>query len=279
MKRAKAALATVAAAVLLSGGLAIGAAAEPAAAAPTAPTAAVGGDPGAAPAIVGGTKVSAKRYPWLMAIYMKGKFSCAGVLIAPTKVLTAGHCGHRYRAPRQLRVVQGRNDVRGSGGTTYRVKSVTVHPRFAYVHRHEIMRGDVAVLTLATRVANTRPVRYVGPGDTGVYKAGTRATILGWGRPSVHGEPGHLRKATVPLVSDTRCRHAYGADNLSSRDLFCAGNWKTGGVDACGHDSGGPLLIHGEVAGIVSGGVSCARPYNPGTYARLTTFSRWVSSH
>ncbi|MGW0208687.1 S1 family peptidase [Streptomyces sp. NPDC003233] len=277
MSRLKTLLTAVVAALLLTGALTAGAEARsgtPGAEAPTTPS----GGPGASTAIVGGNLVSAKKYPWLMAIYYKGKFSCAGELIAPTKVLTAGHCGHRYTDRERVRVVQGRDDVRGSGGRTFRVRSVAVHPRFAFVHRRQIVRGDVAVLTLTAPVRHTKPIAFVGPGDGGVYRDGTKATILGWGSQGVGGPVGHLRKATVRTVSDARCRSAYGAYHLSTRDLVCAGNWTSGGVDACTHDSGGPLLIGGRIAGTVSGGVGCALARLPGTYARLTTFSQWISS-
>ncbi|KAI8891584.1 trypsin-like cysteine/serine peptidase domain-containing protein, partial [Globomyces pollinis-pini] len=43
--------------------------------------------------IVGGTPVgSAEKYPWLVSIQKNGSQFCGGILISPTKVLTAAHC-------------------------------------------------------------------------------------------------------------------------------------------------------------------------------------------
>ncbi|TVT38151.1 serine protease [Amycolatopsis rhizosphaerae] len=225
------------------------------------------------PSIVGGTNVSTKDYPWLLALYnSKGKFSCAGELIAPEKVLTAGHCTGVSTA------VQGRDDVTKGGGTTYRVVKAERNPGFRNLGGPaEIMYGDVGVLTLDRPVRGVKPIGYVSPRDSGIYRG--RATIVGWGTNYDGGKIGHLKKATVPLVSNSLCTQAYGSQGFKASQLVCAGNWTKGGVDACSHDSGGPLLIAGRVAGTVSGGESCAQPHKPGTYARLTTFSRWITAH
>src|SRR5438128_9184559 len=73
-----------------------------------------------APAVVGGTQAQASAYPWLAAIGTQpflarpgGQF-CAGALIAPDRVLTAGHCGVvAQTAPPAMTVTFGRTDLRG----------------------------------------------------------------------------------------------------------------------------------------------------------------------
>ncbi|MFE0022384.1 S1 family peptidase [Amycolatopsis sp. NPDC059021] len=225
-----------------------------------------------APAIIGGGNVSAKDYPWMIALYGSDhKFHCGGELIAPDKVLTAGHCTGNVEA------VQGRDDVTKGGGTSYKVIRHDRNPHFKQVgdpKGDDIKWGDVGVLTLDRPVRGVQPIGFVKQGETGPYAAGTAAQILGWGKDK-SGKIGHLKKAGVPIVSEAQCKQAYGKD-FDAREIVCAGNWSAGGVDACSNDSGGPLLVGGRVAGIVSAGRGCAQAHNPGTYARLASYADWV---
>ncbi|KAL3771037.1 hypothetical protein ACHAWO_013215 [Cyclotella atomus] len=56
-------------------------------------------------------------------------------------------------------------------------------------------------------------------------------------------------------------------------------------IDACGNDSGGPLVIRGEShdediqVGIVSWGYSCAHKDFPGVYTRVSSYYQWIREH
>ncbi|MGW2698663.1 S1 family peptidase [Streptomyces sp. NPDC001340] len=218
--------------------------------------------------VVGGTPTTTDTYPFVMALTTRnGHLNCGGTLVAPRKVVTAAHCVSG-RDTRSVRVLGGRTDLHTSAGTERRVTNIWVHPDWGSGPR---MSSDVAVLTLADDMPY-QPLPYVGSSDTGVYRPGTKARVLGWGRTG-EKEPvaNVLMTAEVPVVSDSDCAKAYDESFLAS-DMVCAG-YDEGGTDTCSGDSGGPLILDGRLAGMTSWGVGCARPGKFGVYTRLTAFS------
>ncbi|MFB7600204.1 trypsin-like serine protease [Streptomyces sp. NPDC056160] len=240
----------------------------------TAPCAAAAAQPGAGvpESVVGGTPTTTHAYPFVVQLTdADGKQFCGGTLVAAGKVVTAAHCVSGESAD-GLRAVGGRTYLDGTDGTVSKVSGIWIAPGYSDAASGD----DVAVLTLATAMPYA-PAKFVSPADTGVYKAGTAARVLGWGTTAESGSPSdQLRTATVPVVSDTGCASAYGSDFVAS-DMICAG-YPSGGTDTCQGDSGGPLLVGGVLAGITSWGDGCAQAGRPGVYTRLTTFSDLVTA-
>lgn len=232
--------------------------------------------------VVGGSPADTATYPWVVALSSRGEYGsarsgqfCGGTLIAPTKVLTAAHCmydenGNRADRP-DLTVIQGRTDLRTTGGHEVAVSSTYVNPNF---DTSSIAR-DWAVLTLESPL-DTGTAPLVDQGAK-VYAANTTSTVLGWGDTTGRGDYSPiLRQVSVPIVSDSTCHTAYPGGRRGTYDaasMVCAGETR-GGKDACSADSGGPLLIAGEVAGIVSWGDGCALPRKPGVYTRVAAFTQ-----
>jgi len=50
-----------------------------------------------------------------------------------------------------------------------------------------------------------------------------------------------------------------------------------GGKDDCQGDSGSPLVVGGQLAGIVSWGVGCADAEYPGVYSNVATVKSFVT--
>ena len=75
--------------------------------------------------------------------------------------------------------------------------------------------------------------------------------------------PECLRAASVPLMSQARCRALYANSSQGIlASMVCAG-YRDGGVDACKGDSGGPLAcyIDGkyQLIGVISWGFGCGK--------------------
>ncbi|MBB5916289.1 secreted trypsin-like serine protease [Nocardia transvalensis] len=218
-----------------------------------------------AQAVVGGAEAQASAYPWLGAIGTPwyatrpgGQF-CAGSLVAPDRVVTAAHCGALAKVLPGTTVTFGRTDAGDSGGITVGIKDIRIHPDFRVSTFGDTLafHHDVAVLTLADPV--DLPTVDIGAPH------GDSATVAGWGVTSDEDDSNsHLRAADVPLLPDAACA-AYGAD-FDPGEALCAGSTD---ADAANFDSGGPLLVDGKLAGIVSWGKGSAEPGYPGLYARV----------
>lgn len=201
-----------------------------------------------ASAVKGGGPATTKAWPYAMLIELDGSQFCGGTLVAPTKVLTAGHCVTNAGDVSALRVIGGRTKVDGSGGTvrkvaSYRLDSRYSMPGYAY---------DAAVLTL-DRPMPYRTVPVAGPKDAALVADGRTATVLGWGRTGPETTATRLKQAELVLSPVADCV-PYTDSETDPAAMLC-GMPRPGTTDSiCPGDSGGPLISGGKVVGIVSSG-------------------------
>ncbi|GHF78240.1 serine protease [Kitasatospora xanthocidica] len=219
-----------------------------------------------AAAVHGGSDTTTKAHPFVVALETAaGEQWCTGALIAPTKVLTAGHCVAEADDPASLRVIAGRTDLTGSGGQVRRVKGYRVDPRYTSGLQH-----DSAVLTL-DRPLPQKPVRVARQGDEALYRDGRTATLLGFGRTGPDGRPGtHLKQAVLTQAPPASCDPYTFPDD--SPLLKVCGLPRAGTTDSvCKGDSGGPLMVGGVVIGVVStGNKYCDTQYPVSVFTRAT---------
>ncbi|GAA4839252.1 S1 family peptidase [Saccharopolyspora rosea] len=216
------------------------------------------------PYIVGGQDTDISQHPFTVALVTpQGQQFCGGSLVAPNKVLTAAHCTSDQQAG-DINVVSGRTTMSSQDGTVSKVTNIWVHPKY-----QDASKGfDVSVLTLDAPVKEA-PIQLAKADDAG-YKPDSQATILGWGNTSEGGQQSdHLKQATVPVNADATCKAAY--QEYTPDAMVCAG-LPEGGVDTCQGDSGGPLVVGDRLIGVTSFGNGCARPKQPGVYARVGAY-------
>uniref|UniRef100_A0AAU2JW11 Serine protease n=1 Tax=Streptomyces sp. NBC_00049 TaxID=2903617 RepID=A0AAU2JW11_9ACTN len=259
--------------------LAAGAAAAPLAQSPQAVADSV---------VIGGKPVKVADSPWVVALASRDRFGgtrggqfCGGVIVAPTKVLTAAHClgrevlGGPVEAVPDFRVIVGRTELRAAEGREIAVQAARVNPAYDPGSN----AGDLAVLELGEAVPAGFVIPMAGAGHP-AYEAGTEAAVYGWGDTSGFGDYAYaLRAARVTVLADEVCGHAYPGDadgQYRADSMVCAGD-DGGGKDACQGDSGGPLVAKGRLIGLVSWGRGCGRADSPGVYTRIAPLAGFVT--
>ncbi|MCD0482943.1 trypsin-like serine protease [Streptacidiphilus sp. ASG 303] len=262
------------------------------------PTASPSGSPspgstGFSPRIIGGTSTTITTAPWMVQLWYydastgDGWF-CGGTLVAPTKVLTAAHCVDGLDWHDNGVVVGGTAaQWNGTNGKAVRVWKQWQHPSFSM----DTLQNDIAVLTLDTPLPYTT-AKLVDAGDTASYATTNTGTVYGWGQTTSSSSGGisaDLRKADLPLVDDSTCKPAMDKitddpttpaveSYLVPGKMFCAGKPGTGSetttVASCHGDSGGPLMVNGRIAGIVSwGSGDCITAGGYDVYTKVATYA------
>lgn len=200
--------------------------------------------------------------PWLVLIQTPGTTGiCAGALIAPRYVLTAGHCAGANRE-----VFYGSPSRKAARRVA--VEDAIIHPRFS----RDPMTHDLALLRLVRPVrARALPVASLAEAWSVLRPNGT-GKVMGWG--SIPGEqrPDVLRVADVSF------------DEVGMLGTHIAYRSRRGGP--CGGDSGGPLVVRGQdglavlvgVASVTDGNL-CAQGGGMAAYSNAPAMLDFIREH
>lgn len=237
------------------------------------------------PRIVGGTTAAPGAWPSIVALEDTTRTAganpdynqqiCGGTLITAQWVLTAQHCtvDEQNGTPTplaDLEVVYGSQRLDGSG-TRVAITQIVPAPGYSTT----TYANDLALLRLATPVANASTLPVTVPALSALWAPGTLSSVAGWGDLRENGGdyPIDLQTLTaLPIVSDSDCQTAYPA--LVPAVMVCAGDLANGGIDTCDGDSGGPLVVHDAAGhpvliGDTSYGSGCAEAGLPGVYGEI----------
>jgi len=245
--------------------------------------------------VVGGVDVDIKDYPWQIALTSSptGSGFCGGSIIGDSWVLTAAHCVNGD-SPSGLYIRAGASASFASGGDSYSVNQIIVHPDYSG------NSFDFALVEINGEFAYNSNVQKIDLIDAneiaaGVQAGGVMATITGWGTTSSGGSLASvLQMVEAPIVeNDVACGSATDSNGNAGQypctsldeSMICAGDLINGGEDACQGDSGGPLVVRSAdnskwlLIGATSWGYGCADVIYPGVWSKVSYVLDWIDAN
>ena len=259
--------------------------------------------------IVNGQDAAANRFPYFSTLDRY----CAGALIAPDIILTAGHCKpHRLRDIGQLHVgtyffdydrdaednVEAKYD-----DETFDLSAMVRHPEFKRKGDDEF-RHDFTILKLSG--VSSQPIVRINRDpqvpfpDQGLVSMGLGFLYDVWAQDDDGDDdterplrPELLQEASVNYLTSDKCRLASDEDESYSHPRHRIGETHlctyvplTNSRDACAYDSGGPIVIPSKdgtsdgdlLVALVSWGIGCADPFFPAVNARVSSVSDWIDA-
>lgn len=225
--------------------------------------------------IIGGSDVRGKEFADCVAVGDDDDWGCTGTLIAPTVVLTAGHCKKLHS-----RIFVG-NDVERPG-REYRVKRHVRHPKWTGGLENDVM---LLILEKPVKGVKPRPLATASRID-----AATNGRVVGFGTTDLAGTTGYGRKqqTDVPIVSRACSGKVKGQKDSTVYKCHLGKELVAGkpllNHDTCRGDSGGPLYISHAgtwlLAGVTSRGTALGTTMcgDGGIYTRVDKYHAWVAS-
>lgn len=241
--------------------------------------------------IVKGNDYTRGTWPWTVALMLRRnnqqKFFCGGVLIAKTKVLTAGHCiqdkEREALLARDVLMLFGVHDLNNrnqNGVYSASASSIVMHPDWnPYGERYD---ADIAVINVEDEIPYTRFIKPICIASNEMQV--TEGWVTGWGKSEdeskLHENVPKVLK--VPIWTNEHCfLEALEFSKLASKRTLCAGS--RDGTGVCNGDSGGGLFVKSGDAFYLKGLISASLVKqgkcdvsNFALYTNVNKFTDWI---
>jgi len=218
--------------------------------------------------IYGGGQVEPGEWPDTAALVDSWGPFCTGTLIAPTVVLTAGHC-LTEGAP--THVVLDTHSL--EGGERVAVADAEIYPRSQSTY-------DIGLVFLQTSAETEPRTLALGCAAEDHLENGARVTLVGYGMTETD-ENNEAKNSVETEVVDASCEGINRFDCIPAvspgGELVAGGD----GKDSCYGDSGGPLYLHvgdeAYLAGVTSRGATWETDCGGGgIYVRPDAVRDWI---
>ncbi|KAG5669744.1 hypothetical protein PVAND_000038 [Polypedilum vanderplanki] len=230
--------------------------------------------------IVNGENANIQDHPYMVNIASTGFSYCGGAILTQRSVVTAAHCllGVLSR-PFLVTATVGSSYRNGRDGQSYRALRLFSHPDFVYPP----YVNDIAIIRTTTRIqlsSFVQPIPLAGYDYIGINVSGifTGFGVSGYG-PILVRLPNQLQKMNTTTISNDECREKYKVtdryDWVVDQKLCVISTPRT---SVCAMDSGGPLVINGELAGILVWRIFPCGDELPDVFVRISAVRQWINS-
>ncbi|XP_011144467.1 chymotrypsin-1-like [Harpegnathos saltator] len=208
-------------------------------------------------AIVGGNLARPGQFKFPVSIQVNDAHICGGSLISDTHIITAAHCVADPNNVKNMSVVSGTTDLL-RGGERHEIKCVRPHPDYSGRKKHA-WRNDIAVITLKKTI-KTNPYQAPIPLANMDYATGDyKGIVCGWGLigetlKDLIDSTLKLRSVEMNVLSTEDCMKEQTHAQTNNKHICTRANVNKG---FCTGDSGSPLMVNGQLCGIVSWSKSC----------------------
>ncbi|XP_078042646.1 chymotrypsin-2-like [Augochlora pura] len=227
------------------------------------------------PRIINGTVAKPGQIPYQVSLQTASNHFCGGSILNADYVITAAHCVVS-KSPANITVVAGTVNLTRPNSVHYAEK-IYYHDKY---NASDSWVNDIALIKVKPRFVKTALISFVPlPSPSEVVKANDEAIVSGFGRLAYNGERTKLLHwVNITIASQNYCRDIYqGEENIYATHL-CA--YDPSAVRGhCKGDSGGPLMVRGKLAGLVSWSYNCAHTVYPSVYTRVSSYLDWIKKY
>ena len=226
---------------------------------------------------MGGEEVSIEDYPYQVSLQISRRHICGGSILNENYILTAGHCVRIMLYPTS--VVRAGLNCSSHEGSVHKIVWVKEHEKYAFAGSGAPL-NDIAIAKVDPPFKFGAAISPIPLYNSEVeIEEGQMSVTTGYGLTSEGGElSDSLMAVQVPIVNRKRCSEIYQhlGFNEIGEGYICVGT-DEGGKSACKGDSGGPVVVKGQLAGIVSYGFGCNTPKVPGVYTNVAHYTKWIA--
>ncbi|XP_060527083.1 trypsin-5-like [Cylas formicarius] len=224
--------------------------------------------------IFGGEDADIQDYPYQAALFRDDELVCQGSIVAPSYVLTAGHCFYDVEG----NPAEGNYSLR-VGSSQLSAGQVVAISEVIFNEPYQTLLNDLALLKLESPLEYGPSVQAVRlPEKDRELRSDEPAVATGWGSTIVYPEASEqLQQVELNVVLYADCKSKYGV--LLGKKSFCA-QYAPGGKGICAYDSGAPLVANGTLIGVGEISLECGNFVGlpGGAFANVALYSDWIAS-